>query len=563
MKQVLQTVGAPCSVEDFYKRFCRETFDDNGVLKTFEPSVPQTFNFAYDVVDKIAEIEPDRRAMVWCNPQGEEHVFTFADMRDYSNRAANLFAKAGVKKGDMVMLVLKRHYQFWFAILALHKLGAVGVPATNLLTVKDYVYRFQAAGIRHVIATADGEVTARVEEAERQSAQPMRSKFIVRGERDCWQDFDELIEHESAELTRVETDKDDLLLLYFTSGTTGMPKMVYHVHEYPVAHIVTAVYWHNVDPNGLHLTVSDTGWMKSMWGKLYGQWLAGTAVFVYDFEKFVPGDLLSVIKKHQVTSFCAPPTIYRFFIKEGMDRESFASVKYVTTAGEALNPEVYNRFYELTGLKLMEAFGQTETTVMTLNLKGTNPKVGSMGKPSPLYDVRLVDENGQQVPPGEVGEVVLHIPEGKKQVGVFHGYYKDPDLTRKVWHDELYHTGDTAWMDEDGFYWYVGRTDDVIKASGYRIGPFEIESVLMEHPAVLECAVTGAPDPVRGTVVKATIILTSSYTASDELATELQQYVKKQTAPYKYPRIVDFVDELPKTISGKIRRAVIRKEVAE
>lgn len=546
-------------MKDFYKQFCVEGFDEDGVLNAFTPVVPENFNFAYDVVDRIAELEPGRRAMVWCNPQGEERTFTFADMRDHSNRAANLFARHGVKKGDMVMLVLKRHYQFWFAVLALHKLGAIGIPATNLLTVKDYVYRFEAAGVKHIIATADGEVTRHIDEAEQKYAAGLQNKFIARGTRDGWKGFDALLEQESAEFARVETSSQDPMLLYFTSGTTGMPKMVYHVHDYPIAHIVTAVHWHNVDPDGLHLTVSDTGWMKAMWGKIYGQWLAGTAVFVYDFDKFVPADLLAMIKKHRVTSFCAPPTIYRFFIKDHMDQESFASVKYATTAGEALNPEVYNRFYELTGLKLMEAFGQTETTILTFNPKGTDPKIGSMGKPSPLYQVELVDENGAPVPPGEVGEIVVHIPEGKTQAGLYRGYYLDPELTKTVWYDEYYHTGDTAWKDEDGFFWYVGRTDDVIKASGYRIGPFEIESVLMEHPAVLECAVTGASDPVRGTVVKATIVLTRGYSPSEELIKELQTYVKQQTAPYKYPRIVEFVDELPKTISGKIRRSEIRQ----
>jgi acetyl-CoA synthetase len=338
-----------------------------------------------------------------------------------------------------------------------------------------------------------------------------------------------------------------------------MPKMVTHDHSYPIAHVITARFWHNVDPDGLHLTVSETGWMKSIWGKLYGQWLCGAGIIVYDFDKIVPANLLSKIEKHKVTSFCAPPTIYRFFIKDdGMQGHEFSSVKHASTAGEALNPEVYNRFLELTGLQLMEGFGQTETTLLTLNMVGTTPKPGAMGRPSPLYDVRVINESGEQVPPGEVGEIVVHVPEGKRQIGLFGGYYKDEGLTEKVWHDGYYHTGDTAWKDEDGFLWYVGRTDDVIKASGYRIGPFEIESVLMEHPAVMECAVTGAPDPVRGTVVKATIVLTKDYSPSGELVKELQTYVKKQTAPYKYPRIVEFVPELPKTISGKIKRAEIR-----
>ncbi|MDR2933554.1 MAG: AMP-binding protein [Oscillospiraceae bacterium] len=546
------------NVENFYKQFCTESFDERGVLSSYESIYPESFNFAYDVVDKIAEMEPDRRAMVWCNVAGEERVFTFSDMMRYSNKVANYFVDKGVKKGDMVMLILKRHYQFWFAVLALHKIGAVGVPGTNLLMTKDYEYRFDAAGVKHIVCTSEGEVTARVEEACTKYT-GLVNKFVVKGARDGWLDFDSDLEGYADTFTRMPTAAEDPMLLYFTSGTTGMPKMVFHDHSYPLAHIITAKYWHNVDPNGLHLTVSETGWMKSMWGKLYGQWLIGTAVFVYDFDKFVPGDLLAVISKHKVTSFCAPPTIYRFFIKENTENFDFSSVKYATTAGEALNPEVYNRFMELTGLHLMEAFGQTETTVLTLNLVGTTPKPGSMGKPSPLYNVDLVDEDGQSVPPGEVGEIVIRVPAGKKQNGLFGGYFKDPELTKTVWYDGMYHTGDTAWKDEDGFFWYVGRTDDIIKSSGYRIGPFEIESVLMEHPAVLECAVTGAPDPDRGTVVKATVVLTQSYSPGDALKKELQDYVKKQTAPYKYPRILEFVPELPKTISGKIKRADIRK----
>ncbi len=547
-------------METFYKQFCKQGFDKDGLLESFEPVIPEGFNFAYDVVDAIAEQEPGRRALVWCNDQGEERVFTYEDMRRYSNKAANLFAKSGVQKGDMVMLVLKRHYQFWFAVLALHKLGAVGVPATNLLTVKDYVYRFDAAGVSHIVCTAEGEVTARVEEAC-EEYQDIQTRFVVRGQREGWLDFDAMLEEQPDTFDRVETSTEDTLLLYFTSGTTGYPKMVYHNHSYPIAHIITAKYWHNVASDGLHLTVSETGWAKSVWGKLYGQWLLAAAVFVYDFDKFTPKNLLEKIQNYKVTSFCAPPTMYRFFIKEGMGDYDFSSVKYATTAGEALNAEVYNRFYELTGLRLMEAFGQTETTVLTLNQVGTTPIPGSMGKPSPLYDILLVNENDEPVAPGQVGELVIRVPEDQKQFGLYCGYYRDPDLTEKVWHDGFYHTGDTAWEDENGYFWYVGRTDDIIKASGYRIGPFEIESVLMEHPSVLECAVTGAPDPVRGTVVKATVVLTKGYQPSDELRKELQTFVKEQTAPYKYPRILEFVEELPKTISGKIQRAVIRKEM--
>ena len=546
------------NMETFFQEFCTVGLDENGVLNTFEGNVPANFNFAYDVVDRIAAEDPDQRAMVWCNDHGEEKVFTFGDMSRYSNKAANLLQSQGVKKGDFVMLVLKRHYQFWFAVLALHKLGAVGVPATNLLTVKDYEYRFNAAGVTHVIATAEGNVTANVDEAC-QAYPHIKSKMTVRGQADNWLDFDALLEEQPDTWERVPNTKDDMLLLYFTSGTTGYPKMVTHNHAYPVAHIITAKYWHNVQVGGLHLTVSETGWMKSMWGKLYGQWFCGSGVFVYDMEKFIPAEMLKRMEQYKVTTFCAPPTVYRFLVKENLEQYDLSNICYYTTAGEALNPDTFNSFQKVTGLKIMEAFGQTETTVLTLNPVGTTPKVGSMGKPSPLYQVDLVNSDDQPVPPGEVGEIVFHLPEGVAQLGLFDGYYKDPAQTAGVRHDGLYHTGDTAWKDEDGFFWYVGRTDDIIKSSGYRIGPFEVESVLMEHPAVLECAVTGAPDPVRGMVVKATIVVTQDYEAGEALAKELQDFVKKQTAPYKYPRIIDFVSELPKTISGKIKRADIRK----
>ncbi len=546
----------------FYKQFCKEEFNAKGVLTAYESIVPEHFNFAYDVLDEIARLEPGRRCLVWCNDTGEERIFSYGEMSRLSNQAANLFASHGVKKGDMVMLVLKRHYQFWYALMGLHKLGAIGVPATNLLTTNDYVYRFDAAEIKHLVVTSEGDCCSRIEEAM-DEYDGIRSRFVVKGSREGWMDFDAELAKQPDTFQRVETCADDSLLLYFTSGTTGYPKMVYHDHSYPIAHIITAKHWQNVQADGLHLTVSETGWAKSVWGKLYGQWLCAAAVFVYDFDHFDAAALLERMDKYGVTSFCAPPTIYRFLIKGGMEQGGFKTVKYAVVAGEALNPEVYNRFKELTGLSLMEAFGQTETTVMTLNLVGTKPKVGSMGKPSPLYDVTLLDENDCEVPPGEVGEVCIRVPEGQKQNGLYRGYYKAPELTQKVWHDGAYHTGDTAWKDEDGFYWYVGRTDDIIKSSGYRIGPFEVESVLMEHPAVMECAVTGAPHPDRGQVVKATIVLTKGYSPSEELRKELQKHVKKQTAPYKYPRIIEFVDTLPKTISGKIRRNVIRKEAEE
>ncbi len=546
-------------LDAFYKRFCESGFDENGVLTSFEPKYEETYNYAFDVVDELAKIVPDNKALEWCNLNGEKRSFTFKEMSELSNKAANMFKAHGVKKGDMVMLVLKRNYQFWIAILALHKIGAVAIPATNLLTTKDLVYRFDAADVNSIIVTADCHVPEYTDEAQLKCPS-LKNKFIVRGEREGWINFDEEMEKYPSELERYDTKYSDPMLLYFTSGTTGYPKMVMHDHTYSLGHIITAKFWHNIKPGDVHLTVSETGWGKAAWGKLYGQWIAGATVFVYDFDKFVPHDLLTKIEEYKISTFCAPPTIYRFFIKEDLSQYDLSSLRYATTAGEALNPEVYNRFYEYTGIKLMEGFGQTETTLMLTNLVGTEPNPGSMGKPSPMYDVVLVDEDGSEVAPGVVGEICLRTPENKKQVGLFMGYYRNEERTKESWHDGLYHTGDTAWKDEEGFYWYVGRTDDVIKASGYRIGPFEIESVLMEHPSVMECAVTGAPDPVRGQVVKATIVLTKNYSPSEELVKELQTYVKKQTAPYKYPRIVEFVDELPKTISGKIKRRDLREK---
>lgn len=544
---------------NIHQKFCKEAFH-NGQLVDFKPVYDENFNFSYDVIDEIAKAEPDRRAMVWCDQHGNEKTFTFGDISRYSSKAANMFKSVGIKKGDTVVLVLKRHYQFWFAVLALHKIGALGIPATNLLTKKDYVYRFNAAHVTAVIATTDGEVQDHIADALPESP-TVKYAFSVKGKSkyDNWIDFDEEIEKQSDVFPRENVLATDPMLLYFTSGTTGMPKMVYHDNTYPLGHIITAKYWHNVDPEGLHLTISDTGWMKAMWGKLYGQWFMEAAIFVCDFDKFEPSDLLPLFAKYRITTFCAPPTIYRFFIKEDLSKYDLSSLKYVTTAGEALNPEVYNQIYAATGLKLFEAFGQTETTLTLGNFVGTNPKPGSMGKPSPGYEIDLVDAEGKSVDTGVVGEVVLCTENGKP-CGMFNGYYENPELTKKVWYDNLYHTGDTAWKDEDGYYWYVGRTDDIIKSSGYRIGPFEIESVIMELPCCVECAITGVPDPIRGQVVKATIVLAKGYEPGDELKKDIQNYVKKQTAPYKYPRVVEFVDELPKTISGKIRRVEIREE---
>ncbi|MBP1736972.1 MAG: AMP-dependent synthetase and ligase [Oscillospiraceae bacterium] len=549
--------GVIMAVENLYQKFCTEEFDERGVLNRFSVQCPSRFNFSYDVVDEIARQEPDRRAMVWCNPEGEERIFTFGDMKRFSDKTASMLAARGITKGDKVMLILKRHYEFWFSILALHKLGAVVCPATHLLTQKDLVYRFEAGDIKAVICSLEGEISDCVLEAAKQCPE-VRLLYGVRGKKEGFLDFDSEMEVASGEVTRPEQSCYDDMLMFFTSGTTGYPKMVMHDFSYPLAHIITARHWQNCRPDGLHLTVSDTGWGKAVWGKLYGQWLMAAGIFVYDFDQFSPNSLLAMIEKYRITTFCAPPTIYRFFVKEGMKGYDISSLEYATTAGEPLNPEVYHRFLELTGLRLMEGFGQTETTLIAANLVGMENKPGSFGRNSPLYDMDVVDGDDNSAPAGVPGEIVLRLKQDQHQFGLFSNYYKDADLSERVCRNGIYHTGDVACKDEDGYIWYVSRIDDVIKSSGYRIGPFEVESVLMEHPAVLECAVTGVPHPMRGQEVKATIVLTKGYSPSGELKKELQDYVKEATAPYKYPRIIDFVEELPKTISGKIRRVELR-----
>ena len=531
-------------------------------VANYKLQIPENFNFAFDVVDEIAAETPDKIAMVWCNDLGEEQIFTFGQMKTYSDKAANFFISAGIGKGDPVMLILKRRYEFWFCILALHKIGAITIPATHLLSPKDIVYRSNAADIKMIVCVPESEVIRHVEEAEAKSP-TLKVKALIGEDREGWLNFNSGMESSSEEFIRPLGDKmptnEDIMLLYFTSGTTGMPKMVNHNYIYPLGHILTAKYWQNVQDNGLHFTVADTGWAKSAWGKLYGQWLAGSAVMTYDFDKFVPKNLMEVIEKYKVTTFCAPPTIYRFLIKEDLTKFDLSALKYCVVAGEPLNPEVYRQFLDATGIKLMEGYGQTELTVALATYSWMEPKPGSMGKPSPGYGIDLIDDEGNSCEIGEEGQIILYTDQ-QPPTGMFNGYYRDGKLTQKVWHDDVYYTGDMAWRDEDGYYWFVGRADDVIKSSGYRIGPFEVESALMEHPAVLECAITAVPDPDRGQVVKATIILSKNYTASDELAKELQEHVKKVTAPYKYPRIVEFVTELPKTISGKIRRVQIREE---
>jgi len=547
-------------LEQYVSRLTFTDYED--FYNNFEIKIPERFNYAYDVVDKIAEQDPNKRAIVWCNEKGDERIFNFGELKELSNKAANFFRNLGIKKGDPVMLILKRRYQFWYALLALHKLGAIAIPATHLLTKKDIVYRNNAADVKMIVAVAEDEVIAHIEDALPESP-TVKYIALVGGSREGWLDFDAEIEKASPDFIKPTGEElpsnSDISVLYFTSGTTGMPKMVQHDFTYPLGHILTAKFWQNVQDGGLHLTVADTGWAKALWGKIYGQWLCGSAVFVYDYDKFVPSEMLNIISKYKITTFCAPPTIYRFFIKEDLSKYDLSCLKHCSIAGEPLNPEVYYQFLKATGLKLSEAYGQTELTVTLANYPWIRPKPGSMGKPSPGYDIDLVDENGNSCEVGEEGQIVI-LTHSRKPVGMFGGYYRDPELTSKVWNNDVYYTGDMAWRDEDGYFWFVGRADDVIKSSGYRIGPFEVESALLEHPAVLECAITAAPDEVRGQVVKATVVLAKGYTPSEELKKELQEHVKKVTAPYKYPRIIEFVDELPKTISGKIRRVEIREQ---
>ncbi len=535
-------------------KFVECTEAENGALQKIEFKNEDKFNFAFDIVDEIAKKAPEKLAMLHIDKNKVERRFTFNDMKRASNQCANYFKSLGIKKGDRVMLVLKRHYQFWYAILALHKLGAVAIPATNLLQEHDFDYRFNAAEVSAIVCTADGDVAHQVDLAEPASP-TLKTKILVGGEREGWHNFDEEFPLFSAHFYRTEDTAcgDDLMLMFFTSGTTGYPKIAAHNYKYALGHYVTAKYWHGVDENGLHFTISETGWGKALWGKLYGQWLCEGAVFTYDFDRFDAADILPMFAKYKITTFCAPPTMLRMMIKQDISQYDLSSIKHMTTAGEALNPEVYRQFEKATGLQIMEGFGQTELTLMIANLMGNSHKLGSMGKPTPAYDVDILDPDGNPVPDGETGEIVVKTSD-KVPCGLFAGYYKNQEKTDEVWHDGYYHTGDTAWRDEDGFYWYVGRVDDVIKSSGYRIGPFEIESVIMELPYVLECGVSAAPDEVRGQVVKASIVLVKGTEPTEELKKEIQDYVKHHTAPYKYPRIVVFKDELPKTISGKIQR---------
>ena len=541
--------------ERIYRKFIDVTENEYGTPTSITFKNTEHFNFAFDLVDELAAREPEKLAMLHISKDKTERRFTFKDMKRASAQCANYFKSLGIKKGDRVMLVMKRHYQYWFAMLGLNKLGAIAIPAVNQLLEHDFEYRFNKAEVNTIICTADGNTAAEVDKAAVRCPS-LRNKLIVNGTREGWRSFDEEYTLYSSHYMRTEDAPggDDLMLMFFTSGTSGYPKIAAHNYKYALGHFHTARYWHCVDPDGLHFTISDTGWAKAMWGKLYGQWLCEAPTFVYDFDRFDAAEILPMFAKYRITTFCAPPTMLRMMIKQDISKYDFSSVRHMTTAGEALNPEVYRQFEKATGLQILEGFGQSESTMIVGNLIGAPHKIGSMGKPAPIYDVDIVDADGQPVKAGEVGEIVVRIDKGRP-CGLAVEYYRDPEKTAETWRDGLYHTGDTAWRDEDGYYWFVGRVDDVIKSSGYRIGPFEIESVIMELPYVLECGVSAAPDEVRGQVVKASVVLVDGKQPSDELKKEIQDYVKKHTAPYKYPRIVEFRTSLPKTSTGKIMRS--------
>ena len=546
-------------LDRFLPRIEFDSYED--FKENYKVNVPENFNFGFDIVDAWAEQEPDKKALVWVNDHGEEKTFTFTDIKRLSNQAANFFKSLGIKKGDVVLLILRRRWEYWVCATALHKIGATLIPGSLQLTKKDIVYRANAAGISAVVCVNDDFVIRQVEEAW-DSAPTLKNRILVVDKREGWLCFEEEIAKFSDEFPRPTgseaTRWDDIMLVYFTSGTTGMPKMVQHNFSYPLGHIVTAKYWQQVQENKLHMSVSDSGWAKFGWGKIYGQWICGAVVFAYDMDKFVPLRMLQMITKYQVTTFCAPPTMYRFMLQEDVTQFDLSCIKHCCIAGEPLNPEVFRKWYELTGLRLCEGFGQSESSVMLANFQWFEPIPGSTGKPSPLYNIQLIDENGNPCPDGEEGTIAVMDVAHNPPVGLFTGYFKDEGMTKEKLGGAYYDTGDVAWRDSNGYYWFIGRNDDVIKCSGYRIGPFEVESALLEHPAVVECAITAAPDPIRGQVVKATIVLAAGYSPSEELKKELQNHVKRVTAPYKYPRIIDFVEELPKTLGGKIKRAQIR-----
>ena len=540
-----------------YKQYCNEIVDENGRLQKLTLEYPDNFNFGYDVVDKIADETPEKRALVWCNVEGEEHIFSFADIKKYSNQMANVFRSAGIGHGDRVILILKRHYEYWFAAVALHKLGAVMIPATHMLTVSDFVYRIKSSKAKAIVCTTQNEVPEKITAALKEA--DMTAKlWCVQKDADGFENLTEAMREAPEKFERVQTLATDPMMLYFTSGTTGYPKGVIHEHSYPLAHIVTAKYWHQAEDNGLHFTVAETGWAKASWGKIYGQWLVGSAVMVYDFDNFEPKQLTAVINRYGVTSFCAPPTVYRYLVRKGIP--DMPPLKHATTAGEMLAPEVFRKFTERTGLQLCEGYGQTETTLLMANFKGYDAVEGSMGTPSPFYNIELRGKNGKPVDTYEIGEVVIVPEKAGKQPGVFAAYLDNEEQYSDVWRDGVYHTGDAAYMDENGRYWFHGRFDDIIKTGGFRVGPYEVENVLMEHPAVVECSVIGVPDALRGQSIKAVIVLGAGYEPSQELELEIKNFCNQKLAEYKWIRIIEFVTEMPKTISGKIQKTVLRSQ---
>lgn len=547
-------------IGDFVNRVDFKSYED--FYENFELKYNEDYNFGFDVVDKYAEIDPEKVALIWVNEEGEEHIFTFEDMKKYSNKVANLFKRLGINKGDKVMLTLKNRYEFWFCMVALHKIGAIVIPATHMLKLHDIDFRLKKANVKLVVSVEEDDLISDYNTAAEELGIDLK-KLVIERDIDGWINFNKAIEEESDVFERPTgedaTKADEPFLIYFTSGTSGLPKMVAHKHTYSLGHIPTAKYWHNVKEDGIHHTSADTGWGKAVWGNLYGQWIAGTTVFIYDYERFNGIKLLEKIIEYKVNTFCAPPTIYRFLIKENIEGYDFSNLSYVTTAGEPLPPEVSKKFKEISGLTIKEGFGQTESTLMIGTFIWLDAKLGSIGKPSPLFNVELLDNDGEIVDIGDEGEISINVSEGVKP-GLFKEYYKDPEKQAASWYDGHYHCGDTAWMDEEGYYHFIGRNDDIIKSSGYRIGPYEVESAVLSHDAVSNCAITGYPDPIRGQIVKATIILQPGYEESEELIKDIQNHVKKTTAPYKYPRLIEFVDEIPETISGKIRRVEIREK---
>ena len=539
-----------------YQKFCTEIMNPDGGLKKLTLNYPGNFNFGYDVVDEYAAVSPDKRAMVWCNVENEEHIFTFLDVKRYSNKMANVFRKYGIGRGDKVMLVLKRHYEYWFAAVALHKLGAVMIPATHMLTVDDFVYRINVSDVKAIVCTAQNDVPSTIKQALEKSQKNIRL-WCVQKDVDGFVNLTSQIDTASDVFDRVETNAADPMMLYFTSGTTGYPKGVIHDFTYPLAHIVTAKYWQQAQDEGLHFTVAETGWAKASWGKIYGQWLIGSAVMIYDFDNFDPKQLVTVINRYGVTSFCAPPTVYRYLVRKGI--ESMPSLKHASTAGEMLAPEVFKKFTQETGIPLCEGYGQTETTLIMANFKGRLPKEGAMGTVSPFYNIELRDKDGKKVPDGQIGEVVVIPPVNGRQVGVFTGYLDNEEQYKYVWRGGVYHTGDAAYRDSDGLYWFHGRFDDIIKTGGFRVGPYEIENVLMEHPAVVECSVIGVPDKLRGQAIKAVIVPGHGYEPTRELELTIKEFCNRRLAEYKWVRLVEFVSKMPKTISGKIKKTELRK----